>query len=34
MWLPEEDKMIQAGYEWAWLYHPPIVDTPAMLQVI
>lgn len=31
--LPSLEQMHEAGYMHAWLFHPPIVDAPRMLEV-
>ena len=31
--LPPEKELLDAGYENAWIFKPPIVDSPKMIQV-
>lgn len=30
--IPSQEELIDAGYSYAWLFRPPIVDAPKMLQ--
>jgi hypothetical protein len=31
--IPPEQELKEAGYLYAWLFHPPIVNSPVMLEV-
>jgi D-amino-acid oxidase len=31
--IPSQAELVEAGYLYAWLFNPPIVDAPRMLQV-
>lgn len=31
--IPSKDELLNAGYHYAWVFKPPIVDSPRMLQV-
>jgi D-amino-acid oxidase len=31
--LPDRELIGEAGYSYGWLFHPPVVDSPTMLEV-
>lgn len=31
--IPSQEDLLRAGYTHAWLFYPPVVDTPRMLSV-